>query len=81
MICNDVRRAIYFFLDGELGENTRNDLSKHLNLCLECGRRAVVQRRLRQFVRSRIEHYRAPDHLKRRVSRALRAFSSEWFAL
>jgi mycothiol system anti-sigma-R factor len=76
MICDDVKRVIYFFLDGELGENKRNDLSTHLNLCPECDQRAVIQRRLRQFVRGRIERYQAPDHLKRRLSRALRAFSA-----
>jgi mycothiol system anti-sigma-R factor len=80
MICDDVKRVIYFFLDGELGENKRSDLSSHLNLCPDCERRTAIHRRLRQFVHHRIQRYQAPDHLKRRLTRALRAFRTEWSA-
>lgn len=78
MICNDVKRVIYFFLDGELGENKKKDLTSHLDLCTDCERRAAIQRRLRQFVQKRLHIDPAPDRLKRRLSRAVRAFRAEW---
>jgi mycothiol system anti-sigma-R factor len=80
MICDDVKRVIYFFLDGQLSENKRKDFSSHLDLCSDCERRAEIQRRLREFVQKRLHIDPAPDHLKRRLTRAVRAFRTEWSA-
>ena len=78
MICKDVKRVVYFFLDGQLGESKQKDFSSHLDLCTDCERRAAIHRRLRQFVQKRLHIDPAPDHLKRRLSRAVRAFRAEW---
>ena len=80
MICHDVKRVIYFFLDGELGETKQKDFTSHLGLCTDCERRATIQRRLHQFVQKRLHIDPAPEHLKRRLSRAVRAFRAEWSA-
>jgi mycothiol system anti-sigma-R factor len=80
MICYDVKRVIYFFLDGQLGENKQKDFTSHLNLCGDCERRAAIQSRLRQFVKKRMHIDPAPEHLKRRLARAVRAFRAEWSA-
>ena len=78
MICDDVKRVIYFFLDGQLSQNKQQDFSSHLDTCTDCDRRAQIQRRLREFVHKRLHVDPAPDHLKRRLSRAVRAFRTEW---
>jgi mycothiol system anti-sigma-R factor len=78
MICDDVKRVIYFFLDGQLGEKKQQDFNQHLNLCPDCERRATIQRRLRGFVQHRLARLSAPDHLKMRLVRSVRAFRTEW---
>ena len=78
MICYDVKRVIYFFLDGQLDESKQQDLVSHLDLCSDCERRATIHRRLRQFVQKRLHIDHAPEHLKRRLTRAVRAFHTEW---
>ncbi|MCU1347914.1 MAG: hypothetical protein JWO56_944 [Acidobacteria bacterium] len=78
MLCDDVKRVIYFFLDGELGANKQKDFTSHLSLCPDCERRAELQRRLRGFVRTRLARITAPDHLKTRLVRSVRAFRNEW---
>lgn len=78
MLCNDVKRVVYFFLDGQLGEKKQQDFKGHLNLCPECEQRANIARKLRSFVQKRIARIEAPDHLKMRLSRSIRAFRAEW---
>ncbi|MEO8036569.1 MAG: zf-HC2 domain-containing protein [Acidobacteriota bacterium] len=78
MICDDVKRVIYFFLDGQLGEKKQQDFNSHLTLCPDCERRAAIQRRLRGFVQHRLARITAPDHLKTRLVRSVRAFRAEW---
>ena len=78
MLCEEIKRAVYFFLDGELESDRYQAFSSHLTACPECGHRAELQRRLRGFFRKRIERISAPGHLKTRLSRSLRAFRNEW---
>ena len=78
MGCEDVKRVIYFFLDGQLGDRKQRDVKQHLNLCPECEQRTKFQRRLRDFVRKRLLRVSAPDSFKKRLSRSLRAFRAEW---
>jgi len=78
MVCDDVKRVIYFFLDGTLGDIKKRDFDSHVNLCPECERRTRIQRRLREFVNHRLSRIQAPDHLKTRLTRSIRAFRAEW---
>lgn len=73
MLCDDVRRVVYFFLDGSLADGKQNDLRSHLSRCPDCDQRIGVQKRLRNFVKTRLSPVSAPERLKLRVSRALRA--------
>lgn len=75
MGCDDVKRVIYFFLDGSLGERKARELLKHFDLCPECERRKRIQQRLRIFVRTRIERVPAPERFKIRLTRSLRGLS------
>jgi len=78
MGCDDVKRVLYFFLDGTLGEKSRSDVDHHLEECPDCKRRSHVHRRLRVFVQQRIGRVAAPERFKTRLSRSLRAFVAEW---
>jgi mycothiol system anti-sigma-R factor len=80
MICREVKRVVYFFLDGSLGDSQRRDVSSHLKLCPDCETRLRIQTRLRNFVHSRFARLsaNAPDRLKTRLERSIRAFRTEW---
>ena len=80
MLCREVKRVIYFFLDGSLGENKKSDVDSHLKLCHDCEERARFQQRLREFIQQRTArlNLRAPERLRTRLNRSVRAFRNEW---
>lgn len=77
MGCDDVRRVIYFFLDDSLGESRKQDVGKHLNVCPECGQRARISKRIRDFFRGRMQRISAPERFKTRLTRSIRAIRIE----
>lgn len=80
MLCRDVKRVVYFFLDGSMADQKQKDFDSHLRLCPDCESRTKFHRRLRDFLRNRVQrlHVGAPDHLKTRLTRSIRAFRAEW---
>ena len=76
MGCHEVKRVIYFFLDGALSKQKYRDILEHLRLCPDCDERKRIQERLRSFVRRKIGHIPATDRFKQRLTRSLRAVSS-----
>ena len=72
MLCDDVKRVVYFFLDGTLSSGKHHDIELHLNDCPGCEVRISVHRRLRTFVKSRLTPMPAPESLRIRVSQSLR---------
>lgn len=79
MLCDDVKRGVYFFLDGQLGAG-QQDFSQHISLCPDCDARTRISGRLRSFFQHRMASVEAPPHLKRRLERTIRAFSTDWQA-
>lgn len=77
MICDDVKRVAYFFLDGNLGERKQTDFKTHVSLCPECEQRISIHRRLRIFIVKRLGRDSAPPSLRQRLSRSFRALRSE----
>ena len=75
MICDEVKRFAYFFLDGTLGKNRQKAISKHLGLCPDCEARTTIHRRIRLFLKKRLARLTAPSRLRQRLSRTLRAFT------
>lgn len=73
MLCDDVKRVIYFFLDGSLGDQKRQSIEIHLHDCPDCETRIVIHRRLRGFLRKRLAPIAAPEGLRIRVVQSLRA--------
>ena len=72
MLCDDVRRVVYFFLDGSLGQRKLVEFETHIQICHDCEARTAIQRKLRDFVRKRLTRFAAPDRLKVRVVQSLR---------
>ena len=77
MLCDDVKRVVYFFLDGSLGARKKQDFDSHLNLCPDCEARTKVSGRLRNFFRRRMAKVAASARFKQRLARSLRAVTTE----
>jgi mycothiol system anti-sigma-R factor len=77
MICDDVKRVAYFFLDGKLGETKQNDFKTHVSICPDCEQRVSIHRRLRNFISKRLSRDSAPQRLRQRLSRSFRALTTE----
>jgi mycothiol system anti-sigma-R factor len=77
MLCNDVKRVVYFFLDGSLGQQKRHALEIHLSNCPDCEVRITVHRKLRSFIRRRLSPVTAPETLRVRLTRSLRTVPAE----
>ena len=73
MICDDVKRVAYFFLDGSMGEKKQTDFKSHVSLCPECEQRVSIHRRLRNFIVRRLGRAVAPPTLRQRLTRSFRA--------
>lgn len=73
MLCDDVRRVVYFFLDGSMADRKQQDFKTHLSTCPDCDQRIALHRRMRNFVQRRLSPISAPERFKLRLTRALRA--------
>ena len=73
MLCDDVKRVLYFFLDGSLGDSKRQSIEIHIHDCADCETRVTIHRRLRGFFRKRLSPVAAPEALRVRVVQSLRA--------
>lgn len=71
MVCDDVRRVAYFFLDGTLGESKRVDFESHLEDCGDCEARVIFHRSVRKFLKRRLRPIAAPPALRARVGTSL----------
>ena len=58
MLCSEVKRVVYFFLDETLGEAKRRDFSSHTSLCPDCDARVRVHERLRSIIKAKLEKVR-----------------------
>jgi mycothiol system anti-sigma-R factor len=77
MLCDDVRRVVYFFLDGSLGREKLLQFESHLRACRDCDDRILFNRKLRAFIRGRLTPEAAPEHFKARLSQSLRTAQAD----
>ncbi len=68
--CNDAVHQLYHYLDGELTEERREQISVHLDRCGPCAGAAHFEAELRRVVASRCKD-RVPESLIRRVAAAI----------
>jgi mycothiol system anti-sigma-R factor len=71
MVCDDVKRVAYFFLDGQLGQEREQAFSYHLKNCRGCDDLVAIHRRLRAFFRRRLKLDLAPLSLRERLQGTL----------
>jgi mycothiol system anti-sigma-R factor len=76
MICQELDRLLYPYLDGEFQPEERLDVETHLATCEACARRVEEERQLQQVLRRAARHSvqsrRAPDSLRAGIQVGLR---------
>lgn len=72
MLCNEIRRLAYFYLDGTVSVAKSASFRHHIELCPECGARLAIHRRVREVIQVSLKPVAAPDRLRLRVQQACR---------
>ncbi|SJM57490.1 zf-HC2 domain-containing protein [Gulosibacter sp. 10] len=73
--CEKAKRALEDYLRDELGSDLRAEIERHLEGCTECSTEAHIHTVITGVVRRSCDGEAAPDELRERVRRALRATS------
>jgi mycothiol system anti-sigma-R factor len=73
--CDETIEKLYFYLDGELTEQRRIEIARHLDLCGPCVGAYGFEQEVRRMLANRCQD-RVPDALRERVARALREEST-----
>ena len=73
MECREVRDRLSPFLDDELDPVASREVARHLESCPNCAAALEAQRGLGETLRRDLEYHRAPDLLRERLMRDLRA--------
>jgi anti-sigma factor (TIGR02949 family) len=77
MVCDDVKRIVYFYLDGQLGQGRARDFESHLENCRGCGDRISIHKRLRTFILGHLRPDPAPPALRDRLHARVEAIRRE----
>lgn len=70
MDCDQAIHQLYHYLDGELTDERRSQIVRHLDLCEPCAAAAGFEVELRQVIANRCRD-RVPDALIRRIADAI----------
>lgn len=70
--CNETLRELYQYLDGELTDDDRANIARHLHDCSPCLEAFDFEAELRAVVRNRCAD-QAPESLRQRVAAAIEA--------
>ncbi len=70
--CDETIERLYAYLDGELTDQRRIEIQRHLDLCGPCVSAVGFETELRRVVANRCKE-RVPDTLVARVAEALQA--------
>lgn len=73
MICNDVQKYEYTYLDGEFDGRERTEFEAHIAACEPCRRHVETAARFRDGVRRHLCHESAPSGLQGRICAGLDA--------
>jgi len=72
--CNETIERLYHYLDGELTQERRVQIQRHLEECSPCLQAVGFEQELRVVIARRCTD-RVPDELKERIKSALEAES------
>lgn len=70
MDCPEALHAIYHYLDGELTDDKRSEITKHLDACPPCANGFDFESELRSLVATKCRE-EVPDDLRRRIAQAI----------
>ncbi len=70
--CGSAIDELYHFLDGELTEQRRVQITEHLDYCGPCAGAALFESELRQVIADRCKDH-VPDALRDRIAAAIEA--------
>ena len=68
--CASVVHELYTFLDGELTEAKRVEISQHVHRCVDCHEVVEFHAELKMMLAEKCRE-RVPDHLRDRIARVL----------
>ena len=74
--CSSAIHQLYVYLDGELTEERRTQLSVHLDYCAPCAGAAGFEAELRQVIANRCKDH-VPDALRLRIADLIEAEQTE----
>jgi anti-sigma factor RsiW len=77
MTCEEAKLLINARMDGEINAVQCVAIDWHLTACTSCNEEAEAQEMVRAVIRDEMPYYRAPAHLKERLTSALRV--AEYF--
>jgi len=75
--CAEVIEKVYFYLDGEIDEETRHKLREHLDECAPCLRKYGVEQDVKALVARCCGSDVAPEGLRERLTVRLQAVRIE----
>jgi mycothiol system anti-sigma-R factor len=70
--CNDALHTLYEYLDGELTDDRRSIIQRHLDTCQPCAEPYDFEAELRSVVRRKCQD-QVPESLREKVRKALEA--------
>ena len=70
--CGSAIHQLYHYLDGELTEQRRSEISEHLDYCAPCASAAGFETELRQVIADKCKDH-VPDSLMQRVAQQIEA--------
>jgi mycothiol system anti-sigma-R factor len=70
--CNDALHQLYEYLDGELTDDRRSVIQRHLDTCQPCAEPYDFEAELRAVVRRKCQE-QVPESLRAKVRKALEA--------
>lgn len=76
--CQEVRKFIEVYLDGEFDEADRNEVEAHLMKCCSCRSHAAYEHRFREAVRARVPKSQISEELNNRLIMATDKYFSSW---
>jgi mycothiol system anti-sigma-R factor len=69
--CDETIERLYFYLDGELTEQRRIEITRHLDMCGPCVGAYGFETELRKVIANRCKDH-VPETLIERIAKALR---------
>lgn len=71
MKCKKAEKFLAAYVDSELKWWRNRSIRKHLEKCIPCKKIVEIQRQIKELIRTRAKHFKAPDALRIRIQKML----------